>query len=272
MDRGASSVQNLSFIEKEHCMKGRKPIMVREQKNQAPVNRILVNSKICQINLFLFDILEPIQYLEWFDQLLNCPDDVEIIIHINSSGGQVSTALQLISLLLQKKEAGATIKISVEGDCCSAATLFLPLGDSFSISPLSSFMFHDISYVVGGKTNGEMLPSVMYSSKWGDRIFEYFYKNLLTKEEIQTIRQGKDLWFDAFEMEERIIKFVEMREEEEMKQQEEEQELFNEVQKQLNKATKKLTSKQKKTQTKTKKNSNTRKEKKERESEDKATD
>ena len=119
-------------------------------------------------DLYLHDTIEgPDKYINW-NQLFRSagPNDV-IYVHINSYGGQINTAIQMMRAM---RETEATIVTSIEGACLSAATMIFLCGDLCEVSDHSQFMVHTYSGGSFGK---------------GSEI---------TKKEIDDIIAGVDMW------------------------------------------------------------------------------
>lgn len=146
------------------------------------------------------EIEEPEKYAEWFHLIRNSSENDDIILHINSRGGDASTAIQLMRVL---KETLADVTACVEGDCMSAATFVFLSATSFDISEYSDFMFHNYSSVTAGK-GGEMYDSVTHAKKWSDNLMKTIYKDFLSEEEIQQILDNKDIWMSGDEVMERL--------------------------------------------------------------------
>ena len=94
-------------------------------------------------DLYLHDTIEgPDKYINW-NQLFRSagPNDV-IYVHINSYGGQINTAIQMMRAM---RETEATIVTSIEGACLSAATMIFLCGDLCEVSDHSQFMVHTYS-------------------------------------------------------------------------------------------------------------------------------
>jgi ATP-dependent protease ClpP protease subunit len=153
------------------------------------------------------EVLEPEEYIEWFDTIRNCGSDDEVIIHINSMGGNVDTAIQFIRVL---SETAATVTTSVEGSCMSAATMIFLSGHCFQITPFSLFMFHNYSGGTFGK-GGEMYDNVVFERNWSTKFLHYIYKDFLTEAEIKQILDNKDIWMDHEEATIRCKRFAEAR-------------------------------------------------------------
>jgi len=95
-----------------------------------------------------------------------------ITIKINSYGGDVHTALAIIGRM---QESTCAIHTKGYGKIMSASTAILAAGDKRSISRLSEFMHHEMSYEVGGK-HSEILHNVKQaqtlSERWCTLMFE----------------------------------------------------------------------------------------------------
>lgn len=168
-------------------------------------------------------ILGPEHYTKWFHLMRHCSENDVIMLHINSQGGDAATAIQFMRAMT---DSPATIIASVEGNCMSAATMIFLTADLFQVSEHSMFMFHNYSGFSYGK-GGEMFDSITHERKWSKNMLEGCYRDFLTQAEIDAMLDGKDIWMDADEATERLMKRAELREAEE--QQEEEPEELPEV-------------------------------------------
>ena len=139
------------------------------------------------------EILSPDNYVEWYEVIRNASETDVIKIHINSPGGNLFTAVQLMRVM---SESSANIIASVEGACMSAATMVFLSADMFEISDHSMFMFHNYSGGTIGK-GGEMYDNIMYERKWSDKFMRGVYEHFLTSDEIKSILENKDIWMEA---------------------------------------------------------------------------
>jgi ATP-dependent protease ClpP protease subunit len=146
------------------------------------------------------DIDSPEEYIEWFDIIRSASANDIIKIYINSSGGDLFTAIQFMRVL---QETDATISVSVEGACMSAATLIFLCGHQFEVSPHSMFMFHNYSSGVMGK-GGEMYDRLSHEKGWSEKLMRDVYADFLTDDEISSILGSKDIWMDGDEIIERL--------------------------------------------------------------------
>jgi ATP-dependent protease ClpP protease subunit len=146
------------------------------------------------------EILEPEEYIDWFDQIRNATAIDTVRIYINSSGGDLYTTLQFLRVM---SETEATIITSVEGACMSAATMIFLHGDQQEVTPHSLFMFHNYSAGVVGK-GGEMYDQLQFERKWSENFMREVYAEFLTPEEISSMMHNKDIWMTSDEVIERL--------------------------------------------------------------------
>lgn len=142
-------------------------------------------------------------YIQWFDTIRHSSESDVIKIYINSYGGDLFTAIQFMRVL---KETDATIIISVEGACMSAATMIFLCGDSFEISEHCMLMFHNYHGGTVG-SGGSMFDQLKHERIWSEKLLREIYKDFLTEEEIRSMLDNKDVWMDG----EEVIKRLEIR-------------------------------------------------------------
>lgn len=155
------------------------------------------------------EVLDPQEYIEWFDQIRNAGPLDEVTIHINSMGGNMDTALQFVRVL---SETQATVITSIEGSCMSAATIIFLQGQILQITPHSLFMIHNYSGGAFGK-GGEIYDNIVFERRWSEKLLHWVYKDFLTKEEINSMLDNKDIWMDYEQVAERCTKLVAARKE-----------------------------------------------------------
>lgn len=144
----------------------------------------------------------PEEYVEWNHLIRTSSENDVIYLHINCYGGDVMTAIQLMRAL---SESRAQVVASVEGACMSAATFIFLIADAFEISDHSMFMFHNYSGFSIGKGN-EMKEQIFHEEKWAKNLLTKLYAGFLTKDEIQEICNGRDIWMGPEEVGKRLEK------------------------------------------------------------------
>ena len=152
-------------------------------------------------------ITGPEDYIEWFNTIRSASDQDVVKIYINSSGGDLNTALQFMRVL---SETQATVVCSVEGSCMSAATMIFLCAEVFEVTPHSLFMFHNYSGGIFGK-GGEIYDQAVFEREWSKQFLQYIYKDFLTSKEIDSLLENKDLWLHSEEVSNRVEALCEAR-------------------------------------------------------------
>lgn len=167
-----------------------------------PLSKNYLYSKtITQMHSFyLYGIDEPEEYTDWFETIRHAGENDIVKIHINSPGGVLSTAIQLMRCL---QETSATVICSVEGECMSAATMIFLQADIVEVSDHSMFMFHNYSGGTYGK-GGEMMDQLQYERSWSEKLLYSVYEDFLDEDEIQMMLDNKDLWMTGDEVVDRM--------------------------------------------------------------------
>ena len=170
---------------------------VELMKESSPLPKIST-TKRAQIVYHLWltsEIKEASNYDHWYETLLKAtPDDV-VAFHINSPGGYLDTTLQLCDAI-QSTQAN-TIAF-IEGCCCSGASMVAMCVDRVEMSKFSYIMIHTGSGGEIGKFRN-LVESASFREKWWHDIMHDVYEGFCTKEEIEEILTGRDLWLDSEE-------------------------------------------------------------------------
>jgi|TARA_R110000782_G_scaffold111797_2_gene201658 ATP-dependent protease ClpP protease subunit len=140
------------------------------------------------------------QYIQWFDTIRHAGENDAIKIYINSPGGDLFTAIQFMKVL---NETPATVIMSVEGQCASAATMIFLCGDTFEVSEHAMFMFHTYSGGAFGK-GGEMYDQLQYERIWSEKLLREVYEGFLTDAEVASMIDSKDIWMSGADVIERL--------------------------------------------------------------------
>lgn len=140
------------------------------------------------------------EYIEWFDVIRNASAQDTVRIYINSPGGDLFTTLQFLRVM---SDTEATVVCSVEGACMSAATMIFLHAHSQEVTPHSLFMFHNYSAGTFGK-GGEMYDQLQFERTWSENFMTAVYDDFLTKEEIQSMLNNRDIWMGSDEVVRRL--------------------------------------------------------------------
>jgi ATP-dependent protease ClpP protease subunit len=162
--------------------------------SERPLSRLL--------KFYIGNIGEADEYVEEFEAIRSAGADDIVVLHINSFGGDLFTAIQFMRVIAETK---ATVVASCEGACMSAATMIFLSAGQYEISEHVSFMFHNYSKMSAGK-GGELFANITFERKWSESIMRKVYKHFLTEEEITQLLDDKDIWMDGPEVVTRLTK------------------------------------------------------------------
>jgi ATP-dependent protease ClpP protease subunit len=149
-------------------------------------------------------------YIDLLDALYNAtPTDV-IIHHLNTPGGYLDTAVEIIHAIAQTE---ATVVGSADGQVASAGSLILFAYHTFVLGEFCEVMLHDGSGGSWGKIN-ENLKAAEHTSQRIANIYHKVYGRFFPEEEVQAILDGADLYLSAEDVELLIELAIESAEEE----------------------------------------------------------
>lgn len=134
-----------------------------------------------------------------FNQELKDLGDVdEIIVRINSGGGDVFAAVAIYTRL---KEHKAKISVKIDGWCASAATIIAMAGDTIEISISGVFMIHDPLVGLIGYYNTTELGNIVKELEIIKQSIVNCYMTVTEKseEEIKSLMTNEGEWFTGEE-------------------------------------------------------------------------
>lgn len=129
--------------------------------------------------------------------------DLFVCTFSSSPGGSYSGILAWKNAL-ESTEA-RTIAI-LEGDLASAGTIIPMYFDECHVTPFTTFMCHSANFGISRNTALNVEANAMFQAKIVKRFLRDAYKGFLEESEILKILDGAELYFDEFEIEERLEK------------------------------------------------------------------
>ena len=154
------------------------------------------------------DILEPQYYTELFYTLRTASNSDLIYLHINSSGGDFNTGLQIINNIVASEARVVTI---LEARAYSMAALIFLSGDKLVVHDNCQLMFHIYSGYFAGKGN-EQQAEVIAVSNWFEKVMARICIPFLSEAEVSRILKGSDVWMDSDEITRRLSRQLRVRE------------------------------------------------------------
>lgn len=159
-----------------------------------------------RVTLHHFYVVNEIGEVKEFLDLINILKTAEehdtVFIYLNTPGGNLYTAIQIISAM---RQSNATVITCLEGEVASAGTLIFLAGHKYVVNPNCTFMIHNYSHWVGGKGN-EVAIRVKYSEQYFKELANDLYGKFLTPTELDDVLNGKDIWFSSSEVLARLSK------------------------------------------------------------------
>ena len=170
-------------------------------------------------NQFTVDIDEPFTHPSYYrnitQMLTEATEDDLVIFRLNSPGGREDSLLALIEAV--KTTQALTVSVLV-GECASAASLFCMYTDEVVVTENARMLCHGASYGFAGK-DPDVRAHVRHTAKTVDKLIRNSYKFFLDEAEIDTLLDGRELYLDSDEINERFAKRQAMYEKEEIAQQ-----------------------------------------------------
>jgi ATP-dependent protease ClpP protease subunit len=151
------------------------------------------------------EILDSGTYTPLMNLLRSIPATATVFLHINSEGGDLFSALQIVNAI---GDCNAEVITVADGLVISAATFIFLSGDKFMIKPNTVMMCHNYSGIISGKGH-EIVSRTTFMTGFTDGILHKFYDGFLSDEEILDVVKGKDIWLTVDQIEERVLKMIE---------------------------------------------------------------
>jgi ATP-dependent protease ClpP protease subunit len=126
-------------------------------------------------------------------------DDV-VEFQINSSGGDLNG---LVALLHSIRTTEAQTIAVISGDAYSAASLLALACDAVSVGSLANMLCHSASFGTRGKS-ADVRGHVTHIANYAESIFRDCYEHFLTEDEITDVLEGKELYLDYEQINERL--------------------------------------------------------------------
>jgi ATP-dependent protease ClpP protease subunit len=142
------------------------------------------------------EISEPFVYNELCYLLEEADENCKVHLYLNTPGGIIDSAFMLIHAIKRSK---AKVTAVLSGTVASAGTLIAMECDDIEVAPHLSFMVHNYSGGLAGKGH-EMKARQKFVDEHLNEAFKRFYSGFLSKEEMDKVIEGTDLWMGSKEV------------------------------------------------------------------------
>ena len=139
---------------------------------------------------------DPSKYANLLQLLNTADDDDRIIMYINSPGGSLPTAMQIVNAMVKCKAPVTTV---IDGVAHSAASLIFLSTSSTEVRAGSCMCCHFFSQLTWGKAH-EVKANVNFMESFYKKLFDALYSGFLTDDELKRMYKGEDFWFDSEEI------------------------------------------------------------------------
>ena len=172
-----------------------------------------VTQEVKRHDVFLdTEIGEPPNYRDLISLLFNANENDSINIFINSQGGHLNSALAIIEGI---KHSNAQVTGIIMGECYSAASMIALNCHNVVVLESANMMIHTASFGTAGNT-GNVKAYTDFTVKEIEKLLVSTYEHFLTKDEIDKIKTGVEIWLSSDDITKRLetrTKYVESEEE-----------------------------------------------------------
>lgn len=160
-----------------------------------------ITQEVKRHDVFLdMEIGEPPMYRDFISLLFNSSENDTINICINSPGGNLSSALAIIEGI---KHANAEVTAVIMGECYSAASMIALNCHNVIVLDSANMMIHTASFGTAGNT-GNVKAYTDFTVKEVEKLLVSTYQGFLSKDEIEKIKTGVEIWMSAEEIKKRM--------------------------------------------------------------------
>jgi ATP-dependent Clp protease protease subunit len=158
-------------------------------------------SPVRQISYYISgNILESHYYTELFYTLRTAIETDLIYLHLNTSGGDFDTGLQIINNM---QASSANVITVLEARAYSMGAFIFLAGDEFIVHDNCQLLFHIYSGSFAGRGN-EQQAEVLAVSNWFEKFMTRTCEPFLSSAEIKDVLKGSDVWMDSDEIRRRM--------------------------------------------------------------------
>lgn len=160
-------------------------------------------SEVRQISYYISgSIQQSHYYTDLFYTLRTATEHDLVYLHLNTSGGDFDTGLQIINNMLASEAHVVTV---LEARAYSMGAFIFLAGDELVVHDNCQLLFHMYSGSFAGKGN-EQQAEVVALTNWFEKFMSRICQPFLTAGEIKTILKGGDLWMDSDEIRHRMAR------------------------------------------------------------------
>ena len=162
-------------------------------------------TEIRQISYYLSGAIEQSSYYtELFYTLRTASETDLIYLHLNTSGGDFDTGLQIINNM---QASNARVVTVLEARAYSMGAFIFLAGDELVVHDNCQLLIHIYSGVFTGKGN-EQQAEGMALRNWFEKFMDRTCQPFLSTAEVKGVFKGSDLWMDSDEIRHRMARVM----------------------------------------------------------------
>lgn len=178
--------------------------------------RVITRSFTNQSTEYTIRITRPIGEIDEFEEEIMALEEATendiVMVQLSSPGGSLETCDFLCRRI---NECAAPVFVEIGLTCASAASAMCLQADDWKIHDSSTMMVHACSYSPGYGKESDVRSSVENTARINKEWVERTYKGFLTDDELEKVLDGKDLYFYADDLRERLPAYRDFRDEQE---------------------------------------------------------
>jgi ATP-dependent protease ClpP protease subunit len=146
------------------------------------------------------EILDAKYYRKVILTIMKCSESDSVVFLINSIGGDMFTLRSIVETF---KMVGVKTTAVIMAKCYSAASMLALSCDEIIVYPSAEMMIHTAQLVAGGSA-GNFKRSVQFAVKSVESYIDDVYQGFLTEEEISDVKNDKEIYLDADQINTRL--------------------------------------------------------------------
>lgn len=162
-------------------------------------------STLRQVSFYISGMIEDAAlYNDLFYTLRSANATDLIYLHLNTTGGDFDTGLQIINNM---QASAARVVTVLEARAYSMGAFIFLAGDELVVHDNCQLLFHSYSGIFTGK-GSEQQAQAMAVANWFGKFMERICQPFLSLREIKAIQKGTDLWMDSDEIRRRMARML----------------------------------------------------------------
>lgn len=161
--------------------------------------------------LFQFYLSEEIgpanNYIHLIHTIRTASENDTVILYLNTPGGELATGVQIINAI---RSSQAKVVGVLDGVVASLGTLIFLSCLEYQVHNNGLFMAHNYSGFTFGKGN-EQAAQLTATMQWYNQLATELYVPFMTKQELDLVLKGSDLWLTSAEVTKRLNNMVKIK-------------------------------------------------------------